>query len=352
MLNEIIRLVLSVMLLMMGMRIAFGELDSRMAKKRYDLNYFLNFEKPFSYRNGRSTIVMMVFCFILFGGVNIFSKEGLLLIVTFVAIGVIVDVLSSWLFHYYARLRFKKQILETKEEVEKLKKEMTMPTDESEVMETGDDYDFLEVVDRYVDEKAHLACFSRDGGRFMSAFKHYAQVNFLVDDKLEEAKKRLEDTAVRVTGLTKDKKYPFKDEKMDVVVCYNDNFLPQEVSRILKDNGIFVVHQYGSENLMELNALNHPIQVKNMWNMHALSDGLRQNRYLLLDRRECHGEVRFFSLSAFVNYITTNSKAKIEQMENYINSLNIISKIIQKNGYFAMKTHHFYVVARKKGQES
>lgn len=347
---ELLGLLGSIILIMVGMRLLFGELDSRMAMKRLDLKYFLDFEQRYTYKNMKSTVLLMVFCFLLFGGISIFSGNGLLLLVLFVAIGVVVDIVSGWVFHFYGRFRFKKRIGEAKGVVERLKKEIERPFDPEEITELQDNYDFLEVVDSYVQEEDHMACLSRDGGVFMEKMKHYSQVAFLVDEKLEEAEQRFADTKVRVTGLTSDKRYPFKDGRLDLLVCYNTNFKPEEVGRVLKEDGIFIAHQLGSENMQELTTMSSPFQAKNVWNMQVLSESLRKLNYLLLDRRESRSEMRFLTLGAFVHYLKANSKINLDHIENYANVLNVISQLIQNKGYFAVKTHHFYVVARKRSQ--
>ena len=43
--TELLGLLGSIILIMVGMRLLFGELDSRMAMKRLDLKYFLDFEQ-------------------------------------------------------------------------------------------------------------------------------------------------------------------------------------------------------------------------------------------------------------------------------------------------------------------
>lgn len=340
----------TIITIMVGMRLLFGELDSRMAIKRLDLKYFLDFEQRYVYKNMKSTVLLMLFCFLMFGGISLFSGYGLLLLALFVAMGVVIDIVSGWIFHFYGRFRFKKRIEEAKNVVSRLKKEIERPFDPEEIVEQSDGFDFTEVVDRYVKAEDHMACFSRDGGAFMEKMKHYSQVTFLVDEKLDAAKKRFADTMVRVTGMTSDQRYPFKDGRLDLLVCYNTNFKPEEVGRVLKEDGIFIAHQLGSENMQELTAMTSPFQIRNVWNMQVLSESLRKLNYLLLDRHESRSEMRFLTLGAFVHYLKANSKVNFDHIENYANALNVISQLIQTKGYFAVKTHHFYVVARKRSQ--
>lgn len=348
--TEWISLIGSIIFIMVGMRLLFGELDSRMAIKRMDLKYFLDFEQRYVYKNMKSTVLLMVFCFLMFGSISLFSGYGLLLLALFIAMGVVVDIISGWIFHFYARFRFKKRIEEAKNVISRLKKEIERPFDPEEIVEQKDNYDFIDVVDRYVKEDDHMACLSRDGGTFMEKMKHYSQVTFLVDEKLDAAKKRFADTMVRVTGMTADQRYPFKDGRLDLLVCYNTNFKPEEVGRVLKEDGIFIAHQLGSENMQELTAMTSPFQIRNAWNMQVLSESLRKLNYLLLDRHESRSEMRFLTLGAFVHYLKANSKINFDHIENYANALNVISQLIQTKGYFAVKTHHFYVVAQKRNQ--
>ncbi len=348
--KELFGLVVAVVVMMIVMRLLFSELDGKNAARRMNLAYFLNFEKKFTYTKMKSTVITMVICFLLFSGISVFSSQGILILGVFVCIGMIADIFSSFVYHYYGRLRFKQKIQEAKDYMESLQKRMQNPIDEDDVYVSEPTYDFTQVVSEYICDLDHLACFSNDGGAWFSKMPKYSQVSFLVDEKEKEAKTYFADTPIRVTHLTSDKRYPFKDKKIDTLVYYNENFNPQEANRVLKPGGTVIMHQRGSENLIELYAFSDPRLFKNQWNLALCRDGLRNYHYQILGADEYRGEIRFRSVSAFYHYVKKHSLAKIGEVEDSINQYFFIDQMIQKNGYFAMRTHHFYVVARKQDE--
>lgn len=347
MIEEIIRLALIMICLMIVMRFAFAEIDGRNALKRSNLAYFLNFDDKFKYKRVYSTMLLMGCCLLMFTDIDFTSEEGLFIFVVFFAIAMISDYLSCLAYHLYGRYRFKEQVLEAKNFLVKLQEKIEKPVQEDDAYVYGQDYQFVDVVNEYVYPNDHLVCLSNDGGELVESMEKYPQVAFLIDRKDDEAKLRLEDKPVRLTTLTKDKRYPFKDERMDVVVCYNENFNPDEGKRILKDGGTLLINQLGSENLLELYSFLGPRIFTSKWDLSALKNGLMNHGYSILSGHEERAEIRFKTLASFHHYVKDMTFVKMDDLKHYINQYFAIDKAIENHGFYAMKTHRFYVAARK-----
>lgn len=344
---ELIKMIAIMLVLMILLRVSFAEIDAKNAIRRSNLAYFLHFDDKFKYTKFTSTLIMMAFFFLVFGNINIFTKEGILLYLFFLTIGMLSDFISTYAYHMYARYRFKDKIQETRQFLATLRLKLTQPVSEDDAYVYGQDYQFIDVVNDYIDAKDHFVVLSTDGGELMDDIKEYPQVSFLIDRKQDEATIRLEDKPVRLTTLTKDNRYPFKNERMDVVVCYNENFNPQEGKRILKDGGTLLINQLGSENLLELYAFLGPRLFTTRWDLPTLKKGLENNGYSILSGHEERAEIRFRTLSAFYNYVKDMTFVKLDDLKNYVNQFFAIEQAIEQNGFFAMKTHRFYVAARK-----
>lgn len=344
---EIIKLVIIMICLMVLMRFAFCEIDGRTALKRSNLAYFLSFDDKFKYRRLNSTMILMGICLILFTDVDITTANGIMLFLFFLVITIIGDYISCWAYHMYGAHRYKKQINEANEFLKSLEVKLQEEVSEDDAYVYGQDYQFVDVINDYIEPQDHFVCFSTDGGELVEEMRMYPQVSFLVDRKQEEAKIRLEERPIRLTTLTKDNRYPFKDEKMDVVVCYNENFNPTEGKRILKDGGTLIINQLGSENLYELYAFLGPKFLFNKWDLQALKNGLANHGFSILSGHEEKAEIRFRTLASFHHYIKDMAFVKIDNIKNYANQYFLISQAIEKHGFFAMHTHRFYVAARK-----
>lgn len=344
---EILKLVILMIGLMIILRFAFAEIDGRTALKRSNLSYFLNFEEKFKYRRMYSTMMIMGFSLIVFSDVNIFTKEGIIYFLFFFVIAMISDYISSYAYHVYGRYRYKKQIDEAKEFLIKLNEQINQDVSEEDAYVYGQDYQFVDIVNEYVYPNDHFVCLSTDGGEMIEEMTQFPQVAFLIDRKNDEAKERLEDKPIRFTTLTKDNRYPFKDQKMDVVVCYNENFNPDEGKRIMKEGGTLLINQLGSENLFELYAFLGPKLFTAKWDLATLKRGLANHGFSILGGHEERAEIRFRTLASFHHYIKDMAFVKIDDIKNYVNQYFIISQAIEKHGFFAMHTHRFYVAARK-----
>lgn len=344
---EILKLVIAMILMMVAMRFAFAEIDGRNAIKRSNLAYFLHFEDKFKYKSVMSSMVVMVMCFLIFSDIDITTSEGLFVFILFFVIGMLSDVISSFAYHCYGKYRFKDKISEVNKFIATLKLKLSEPVQEDDAYVYGQDYQFVDVLSDYIEPKDHFVCLSTDGGELVESMEEYPQVSFLIDRKGEEAKLRLEDKPVRLTTLTQDNRYPFKDERMDVVVCYNENFNPDEGKRILKDGGTLLINQLGSDNLLELYAFLGPRLFTTKWDLATLKKGLRNNGYSILSGHEERAEIRFRTLAAFHHYVKDMAFMKLDDVKYYINQFFLIDQTIEKNGFFAMQTHRFYVAARK-----
>lgn len=344
---EIMKLAIIMVCLMMIMRFTFAEIDGRTALKRSNLAYFLNFENKFSYKRIYSTMLLMGCSLFFFTNVDITTAEGLFVFAVFFVIAMVSDFLSSMAYHYYARYRFKQQINDAKAFLEKLEKKIQEPVSEDDAYVYGQDYDFIDVMKNYLYPRDHFVCLSTDGGELVEDMQEYPQVSFLIDRRHEEAKTRLEDKPIRLTTLTKDHRYPFKDEKMDVVVCYNENFNPDEGKRILKKGGTLLINQLGSENLIELYTFIGPRLLTRKWDLLTLKRGLANHGYSILTGHEERAEIRFRTLASFHNYIKDMAFMKIDDLRQYVNQYFMIDQIIENKGFYAMSTHRFYVAARK-----
>ena len=344
---EILKLAIIMTCVMIMMRFIFVEIDGRSAIKRSNMAYFLNLKDKFKYKRIGNNFMLIGFALLFFTDIDLMTMEGLLYFVVFFLIAVISDYISSIAYHHYGRNRYKQQIEEAGQFYEVLNNALVKDVYPDDAYIYGQDYEFEDVLKDYVEPNDHMVCLSGDGGEMMSHFNEYPQVAFLIDRKSDVAKERMIDTPVRLTTLTKDQRYPFKDERMDVVVCYNENFSPEEGKRILKNGGSLLINQLGSENLSELYAFLGPRVLLGNWNLENLKKGLKNHGYQILMGHEERAEIRFRTLAAFLEYFKDFGFTKKEELRKYVNQYFQIHNAIEKYGFYSMKTHRFYVAARK-----
>ncbi len=343
--KEILLMFLTLAAGMILFRLLFSEIDVRGAVRSGNLAYFLQFEGPFQYRRLAASAITIAVSFLLFGGFFIIAEGGLVYFVLFVVLGVLADFISSLIYHYVGRYRFKNRIQEIHAYVEGLKVEMEKPYEQWDIDDRVNANPLENIIPQYLHEEDHIAVFSRDGGSNLSQWPHYGQVVFCLDRHYDEAVNRFTDTPIRVMPITE--KYPFKDESMDMVVCYDEDLNPNEAGRILKSNGVMLISQWGSQNLEELFMFAQPRVYNRVWNLNQLSQGFTKMGYQILDGAEYMGEIRFRSLSAFYHYNKVFGLPDIALTDRFVNQYHYIDNQIKENGFFTMKRHHFFLVTRK-----
>lgn len=346
--GEIILLLLAMVVLMVVLKMLFGEMDGRSALKRGNIKYFLEISKGFKYNRAIHIVLLLVFSFVLFTDISIFTVEGMFVFAIFLCVGVISDIISQVVYYKYVNARFKVAIKEALNLVKQLKEESEKPFFPEEIISFNEKYSFKEVLEKHLYSDDHAAFITLDGGHFVNSVENLPRVSYVIDGFEESAKYVLENRLVKILNLTKDKLLPFKKERLDVFVNKDLNYNFSEVFRVLKEDGSFILNQIGSNHLLEIGAMFFPLQIKASWDVETCEQQLNNAGFVVLEQGEDKGQIRFRSMSAIMYYFKTIANDKVENMESYINQFALIYRQIKAQGYFMVSTHKFYIVAKKR----
>ena len=105
-----IYMLVSLAVMLMGIKLVFCELEGRTAQKKGFLSWYIKYNEPFKYARTRSIILMCVVCYMIASIQPFFSVEWFVEMIGFIAVGVICDALSQVVGYYYSKLRFRKRI--------------------------------------------------------------------------------------------------------------------------------------------------------------------------------------------------------------------------------------------------
>lgn len=333
---------------MLTTQIFIFEANRSRAKKQNNVLWYLSLDKSFSYNRMGQMLFICFACYMLTGEQSLFSLEGILYFVLLLAMTIVADMIVHYLTIAYGKRRCKKEIAFAKE----LKEEVasfSMNAYEEETYEVSlPQYDEKEILKKYVEPTSHLAYLSIDGGKFVRECGLYTEATFDVEPygDVELIKTAMADLPVQVTKLTPSRQMPFKDERMDVVMCQYSNYEKNEIKRVLKNGGYFIVNQNGTTNLKELFTMYMPFRMKGVWDAFACAGSLEDAQMEVLEKYEEYGTVRFSSLASLYTYFK-NHAGDFADMKKYqlfyVNAL----KSIKENGYYEISTHKFLVVAKK-----
>ena len=343
----IIILFISFVAIMLLTQIIFFEISRSKMLKSQNYNWFLAFDKPFSYNRTGYMIFICLICYFISSPEDMFSVTWFVYFALFLALGVIADIIVQYVTLIYAKKRCHQQI----EDAHLLKNELiqisqSMNGDYS-YEETTPQYDIKNVLDRYIDQSSHLAYLSIDGGEFVKEYNHYTEATFVVEPygDIENVKSKFIDLPVKVTKLTPGGQMPFKDNKMDIVVCMKSNYNKNEIQRVLKPGGYFIVNKNGTANYKEFLQMYMPFGMKGSWDAYSCAQTLEDIGMRIVDKFEDYGTIRFRSVQAIHSYFKRVSPdlADINKYQMfYLNAL----KSIKEKSFYEITTHHFLIVAQ------
>src|SRR5699024_9028128 len=111
--------------------------------------------------------------------------------------------------------------------------------------------------------------------------------------------------------------------------------------------GYILVDQMGSDNYREIMNIFLPFKIKGRWDLETGSKLLSDIGLEIIDGFEEHGFVRFNTLTSFITFMKSITRADITH-DRFINFYGQVLKQIKEKSYFELTTHRFMVVARKK----
>lgn len=330
------------------MQVVFFELTRNKMKKAENVNWFLSLNKPFSYnRVGYMGFICFV-CYLISSPEDMFTVSWFVYFVLFLAMGIVADAIVQYLIVQYSKKRCKREI----EDANLLQNELlsiaqTMGEDLS-YDESPRQYEEKEILERYVTPTDHIAFISVDGGDFAKEFTLLPEATFIVEPygDIQNVQTKFENMLVKVLRLTESGQMPFKDEKLDVVMCQYSNYDKLEIERVLKKDGYFVVNQNGTANLKEFLQMYMPFGMKGSWDAYSCAGTLESIGMRIVDKLDDYGTIRFHSVQALHSYFLKHSPDLADIKKYQIFYLKAL-KEIKEHRFFEMTTHRFLVVAQK-----
>ncbi len=168
---------------------------------------------------------------------------------------------------------------------------------------------------------------------------------------LSVAKARLSPLSVQVSEFTSVDKLPFEADSFDMVINRHACFTPTELHRILKPGGTFITQQVGGANNRMLN--DHLQQTVNpefdRWNLAAAVELLTAAGFEIIEQGEAFPETVFYDIGAVVYYLKAIPWQLPDfSVDKYRSQLLTLHQTIQDNGGLTIKSHRFFIEARRR----
>ena len=348
MIEYVIVLFVGFVVMMFLTQLVFFEMARKKMVEANNLNWFLALDKPFHYNRTGYMIFVCLICYLISSPEELFTINWFIYFIVFLALDVIADMIVQYLILFYSKKRCQKSISDArllKNELIEISQTMTEDITYQERIAQNNEKD---VLNKYVDPSSHLAFLTVDGGEYVKDYNRFTEATFVVEPygDIEKAKLKLADLPVKVTKLTPAGQMPFKDQKIDVMVCMNSNYDKHEIARVLKHGGYFLVNQNGTANYKEFLQMYMPFGMKGSWDAYSCAQTLEEIGMRIIDKFEDYGTIRFGSIQAIHSYFKKVSPDLADMNKYQTFYLNAL-KAIKENSFYEITTHKFLVVAQK-----
>lgn len=330
------------------MQLIFFEVTRKKMVKAQNMNWFLSLKKPFSYHRVGYMIFICSVCYLISSPENMFSTEWFIYFILFLAMGIVADAIVQYLIVVYGKKRCRHDIEEaTLLQNELIEISQVMSEDQS-YQETPRQYDETLILKKYIEPTDHVAYITVDEGDYVLNFDARTQATFIVEPygDINKVRAKFDDESIKATQLTPSGQLPFKDEKIDVVMCEYSNYEKTEVQRVLKPGGYFVLNQNGTANLKEFLHTYMPFGMKGSWDAYSCAGTLEGIGMRIIEKIEDYGTIRFHSIQSLRNYFLKHTPDFADVNKYQIFYMKAL-KAIKDNHFYEMTTHRFLIVAQK-----
>lgn len=189
------------------------------------------------------------------------------------------------------------------------------------------------------------------GGEFLSLMRPFPSEVYATEaykPNISIAKERLQPLGVKVVGIEEDSELPFPNAYFDLIANQHESFSGKEISRILRNKGVFITQQVGGLDCKEINPLfDVPLNGEfSSWNLQTAEDEIKKSGLNSIYSQEAFPIQRFYDVGALIYYLKAIPwQVPGFDVNKYLDVLYKIYTIIQTNGYLDVTQHRFIIVA-------
>jgi SAM-dependent methyltransferase len=191
------------------------------------------------------------------------------------------------------------------------------------------------------------------GGEFLASLPTLPAKTFATESytpNVALAKTRLGALGIEVIETGDDEKLPFSDIFFDLVINRHESFSAQELYRIIRHGGCFIIQQVGGKDNIRLNEL---LQTEatfeySYWDLAYATNALKSAGFQIVEQIEEFPTTVFYDVGALVYYLKA-VPWQIEDfsVEKYYAKLKQIHQMIEREGSLVITSHRFYLKALK-----
>ena len=213
--------------------------------------------------------------------------------------------------------------------------------------------DYEKIIREYLKDEMILLDYDTGGGEFLLSLKHPYKNTKATEGYLpnfELCKKELLPLGIDIRFSDDAKNVPFDDESIDIFINRHGDFNPGEAYRLLKNNGLFITEQVGSDNdrdLVEMVLPDFPKPFPDL-NLTIQRKKFEEAGFKIIKACETYRPIKFYDIGAFVWFAhIIEWEFPSFSVEKCFDKLISMQEIIDKNGVLEGTIHRYLLVAKK-----
>ena len=213
-------------------------------------------------------------------------------------------------------------------------------------------WDYRQIILPFIQQSTCMLDMGTGGGEFLSTLP-LPSVTYATEaypPNIPLAKKNLSSYNVKVVPVTIHEELPLPNNFFDLIINRHEEYIPEEVYRILKPQGFFITQQVGQYDSIELNQFFGDETYKEWeWSLRYASKQLKKVNFEILDGKEALINEYFRDIGAVVFYLRLISwQIPNFDIKGNISKFKELHSIIQRDEQFSTHGHRFLIIARKK----
>lgn len=191
------------------------------------------------------------------------------------------------------------------------------------------------------------------GGEFLDSFTRLPMRTYATEGyapNIDIARNRLGKRDIIVEEVGEDDRLPFADEYFELICNRHESYKASEVHRILKKGGLFITQQVGGLNDADLNACLGDNNLEYFdWCLVKAMHELEATGFSIQEEKEYLGKTRFYDIGSIVYYLKCIPwQVEDFSVAKYFERLEVMNRILDKEGYIDFINHRFYLIAQKR----
>lgn len=215
-------------------------------------------------------------------------------------------------------------------------------------------WNYEEIVRRCLRPEHRLLDIDTGGGEFLLSLGHPCHNLAATENyppNVELCRRRLLPLGIDFQRADGGGKLPFADQSFDMVINRHGDFAPREISRVLKDGGLFITEQVGAENDRELVdlLLNETLDIPfpNQY-LEIARAAFERTGFLVLQAQEAFRPIKFWDVGALVWFARVIPwEFPGFRVNDCLENLYHAQQILERDGVIEGRCHRFFLLAKK-----